>query len=162
MRFGIITAIAFISACGPPRDRPLVVKLLPATTASVQPGMITGPQADMVCPMLICTNIKYFDPTTLTCGCGGGCISNADCDDFDPCTSDTCSAGVCSHGNAPNNTSCGTVCTTGGRCSSGVCSGGTPIANGTACDDANACTYNDACSAGACTGTAYSCTGSTC
>ncbi|MBX3026954.1 hypothetical protein KF840_18765 [bacterium] len=109
------------------------------------------------------------------------CESNADCNDGNSCTTDTCSAdgleclyaviqGACSDGNA---------CTVGDVCVAGVCVGGAAAncddnspctldtclpASGclhvpvtAACDDGNTCTSNDRCVAGVCVGTAANC-----
>ena len=54
------------------------------------------------------------------------CVTGADCDDGNACTTDTCNA------------------------STGCAS--SPVADGAACDDGDACTSGDACAAGACTG----------
>ncbi|MBT9557116.1 MAG: hypothetical protein IV100_13850 [Myxococcales bacterium] len=73
-----------------------------------------------------------------TVGCGGGvkcamkdcnpatgqCIATSrNCDDGDPCTTDTCSPAGCSHGPAPNGTRCddGSPCTTADTCLAGEC-----------------------------------------
>ena len=55
----------------------------------------------------------------------GCCTTSAQCDDLNPCTTDSCNANTCAH---TNNTS--------------------------SCNDGNACTVNDTCSNGACGGTA--------
>ena len=71
-------------------------------------------------------------------GCGTQnvpCQTAADCNDSDPCTTDTCQAGACVHTPIPN---CG------------------PCAGAADCNDGNACT-TDACVAGACTHTAANC-----
>jgi hypothetical protein len=66
------------------------------------------------------------------------CSGPQDCDDGNPCTTDTCSTGQCGHGN-----------------------------NTAGCDDGKSCTSNDVCAAGSCAGTSTcpgdaSCGGSTC
>ncbi|HEV8202520.1 MAG TPA: hypothetical protein VGS03_21110 [Candidatus Polarisedimenticolia bacterium] len=76
------------------------------------------------------------------------CFSNADCNDANPCTNDTCStAGQCQHAAVPDGTVCDdqNACTTGNSCRSGVC--GRPVV----CNDFNPCT-EDACdpATGAC------------
>jgi len=55
-----------------------------------------------------------------------GCTTSVQCDDGNPCTTDACQSGICTH---------------------------TPKPNGTACNDGNACTQTDFCQAGVCTGT---------
>jgi uncharacterized repeat protein (TIGR01451 family) len=78
------------------------------------------------------------------------CLTDADCDDGNPCTADTCnpSTGRCQSTPLPDGTSCDdhNACTTGSACVSGSC--GTPVV----CNDGNACT-TDVCNpaTGACT-----------
>jgi hypothetical protein len=114
---------------------------------------------------------------------GGACQAGPviDCDDAEPCTTDTCDpiAG-CVH--LPNALACDDAdpCTAGDRCDGGACMPGAPAScdDGNpcttdactppagcvhtpaagACDDQNACTVGDACSAGVCvSGTPQSC-----
>jgi hypothetical protein len=59
------------------------------------------------------------------------CTSALDCNDGNPCTVDSCTAGVCQNAVVPN---------------------------GTACDDADACTTGDVCQAGSCAGSPITCT----
>ena len=67
-----------------------------------------------------------IDDVTVTGCCAAACCTNAQCDDGDPCTVDSCDAGFgCLH---------------------------LPL-TGPACDDANSCTANDACLVGVCVGT---------
>ncbi len=66
------------------------------------------------------------------------------CDDGDPCTTDACALGTCTHVAHSDGCDDGDGCTSGDRCTGGVCAG---TANG--CDDANGCT-TDACVSGAC------------
>ena len=72
------------------------------------------------------------------------CLSDAACDDQNPCTDDTCDLGSGSCSNAPNSAACddGDACTSADVCSAGSCSG-----TQTDCDDGDACTI-DACDAG--------------
>jgi hypothetical protein len=84
------------------------------------------------------------------------CTTNADCDDANPCTTDSCepASGVCQHTSVANGTACddANACTVGTTCQSGQC--GTPVT----CNDANPCT-TDTCdpATGACTNTAIAC-----
>ncbi len=107
------------------------------------------------------------------------CANDADCDDGNSCTDDSCSPEqVCT--TTPNSAPCedGDPCTTGEVCSDGACPVGNPIdcsafddpcnmgvcnpATGTCqaqpfnenipCDDGNPCTLDDACSSGLCAG----------
>ncbi|MGB0716526.1 MAG: hypothetical protein ACPGXK_11640, partial [Phycisphaerae bacterium] len=93
------------------------------------------------------------------------CLGDADCDDSDICTDDTCDAGVCV--NANNAVACddGDNCTDSDACSGGVCSGmpvdcGLQLCDPTDgvckdclvdadCDDGDICT-DDTCDAGTC------------
>lgn len=63
----------------------------------------------------------------------GMACSPPDCNDHDPCTKDTCSAGVCSHKNEAAGMACGTglTCNDQGKCTG--CSATTPCAPGTPC-----------------------------
>ncbi len=108
-----------------------------------------------------------------------GCTNDAQCDDGDPCTTDTCNAGSCQHGSAPDGTACaddGDTCTDD-MCSAGTCthparaaglscvqsSGEAGYCDGVSpspscveclvdshCDDSDPCT-EDRCVMGACT-----------
>ncbi len=106
------------------------------------------------------TNVKgYAAGSAFVFEMGGtapGCVTNADCNDSNPCTTDTCSAGACQHGNAPNGTVCtddGNVCTTN-SCQNGACQSAN---NTNTCSDGNACTVNDRCTNGTCGGTPMNC-----
>lgn len=72
---------------------------------------------------------------------GGDCVpaGQLDCNDDEPCTTDSC-AGGCK--NTPNALPCddGEICTVGDTCADGACASGLPDL----CDDGNACT-TDAC-----------------
>lgn len=82
-----------------------------------------------------------------------GCTTNADCDDGDPCTTDTCNiSGTCVHSAITCNDS--NACTTD-TCNPATGCVFTPIN----CDDANACT-TDTCSGGVCSNTAITCSDS--
>jgi len=112
------------------------------------------------------------------------CNGDAECDDFNLCTNDTCVSGRCI--NSANTLPCddGLFCTDGDSCSAGICGGTTkdcsltlpsdqcndsvcneslgqcelaPVADTTPCDDGNACTLNDSCSIGVCGGTDVVC-----
>jgi hypothetical protein len=114
------------------------------------------------------------------------CTRNADCNDNNPCTTDTC-AETCVHTPVATGTACNdnNACTTGDACNSagqcagtavvctaldqchaaGVCSSLTGtcsnplVADGTGCTDGNACTLGDICQAGTCKpGSLKSCT----
>lgn len=52
----------------------------------------------------------------------------ADCDDSNPCTTDTCVASVCHHDNVTNGTGCsdGIDCNGAETCVNGECTAGTP------------------------------------
>src|SRR2546426_617552 len=89
------------------------------------------------------------------------CATAADCDDQNPCTSDSCNAGLCQYTQIAGCRLCSTAvdcndqnaCTTD-SCSGGVCqntamAGCTPCTTASDCNDGNACTI-DSCNAGAC------------
>ena len=66
------------------------------------------------------------------------CLTDADCDDHNPCTHDVCAAanGQCVHTPEPDGLPCddASACTVGNACIAGTC--GTPIT----CSDGNSCT----------------------
>jgi uncharacterized repeat protein (TIGR01451 family) len=84
------------------------------------------------------------------------CLTDADCDDGNPCTADTCnpSTGLCQSTPLPDGTSCDdhNACTVGSACVSGSC--GTPVV----CNDGNPCS-TDVCdpATGACTSASVVC-----
>jgi hypothetical protein len=86
------------------------------------------------------------------------CQEGIDCNDGDPCTSDTLSGTSCLHSQLAAGSACddGLECTSSDKCSSaGVCKG-TPKTAGTACSDGKPCTQNDVCnSTGFCIGTVF-------
>jgi len=110
-----------------------------------------------------------------------GCSTDGECDDSNPCTSDVCAAGVCSHSSLANGTGCNDhdACTQTDTCQGGVCTGTSRVvctaldqchdvgtcdpgtgtcsnpnkADGIGCDDHDACTRTDTCQGGVCTGT---------
>ncbi|WP_050431980.1 thrombospondin type 3 repeat-containing protein [Chondromyces crocatus] len=108
----------------------------------------------------------------------GRCTSAAECNDGNPCTTDTCVNNVCVRSNNDLQCNDGNACTENDRCVNGTCTPGalktcpaidachdvgtcnpangmcsTPNRpNGTACNDSNACTQTDICQNGVCTG----------
>jgi len=80
----------------------------------------------------------------------GACTSNADCDDSNPCTTDSCntSSGNCQH-NPANGLSCsdGNVCNGNEVCQGSSCRVGTNAAEGTVCGSADSsdCNAQDTC-----------------
>ncbi len=110
----------------------------------------------------------------------GKCTTNVQCDDQNPCTTDTCTVatGQCVRANNTLSCSDGNSCTQNDVCSAGACVPGAAVtcaaldgchtagvcnpmtgvcstpnkANGSACTDANACTQTDTCQNGVCTG----------
>jgi hypothetical protein len=67
-------------------------------------------------------------------GCGGtppSCTTDADCNDANTCTTDTCIGGTCNFANNTNSCSDADACTSGDTCSGGACVG-TPIPDCTA------------------------------
>jgi cytochrome c peroxidase len=90
--------------------------------------------------------------TADTCDTGQGCENtnvSVACEDGDACTTaDTCSAGVCVGGAAPD-------CNDDNGCTNDVCDSATGCSstdNTSACDDGNVCTTGDVCAAGSCGG----------
>ena len=116
---------------------------------------------------------------TETGQCAGGVP--LDCDDQDPCTTNTCKDGECVTGPASGLCDDGLYCTTEDTCEAGECVGKplecddkgpcatvacdeasddcvvTPAPDGDPCDDANPCTAGDQCALGTCLGTPFAC-----
>ena len=125
------------------------------------------------------------DGNTCTVGdiCGGGTChpgtGTLDCNDHNPCTTDTCTpAAGCVFTSNTNACTDGNACTVGDTCGGGACHPGAqvvcgardqchaagvcdpssgfcsdpPVADGSACSDGNACTQADTCLGGVCTG----------
>lgn len=65
--------------------------------------------------------VTIFDPPA-SCVRGSciSCANSGDCDDFNSCTTDTCSGQLCSYATRPN----GTSCANNGTCLAGTCIGG--------------------------------------
>ncbi len=110
----------------------------------------------------------------------GKCTTNAQCDDQNVCTNDTCTVatGACVHVNNTVSCSDGNSCTQNDVCSAGACVPGAAVTctaldachtagvcntstgvcsnpnkpDNSACSDANACTQTDVCISGVCTG----------
>ena len=72
------------------------------------------------------------------------CTQPSDCDDADPCTTDTCAAGACTFTPLP--------CDDGDGCTVDACVGGTCHFTARSCDDGVDCTA-DSCTGGACQNT---------
>ena len=115
------------------------------------------------------------------------CLVNADCDDNNACTTDSCDQilKICLNTPVPDGTSCedGLFCTVSDQCSTGVCTSGSardcsaagnqcndgvcdeganqcvpqPVANGTPCNDGLFCTQAEQCQSGLCTGGGDTC-----
>eukprot|EP00163_Fabomonas_tropica_P015375 TRINITY_DN28166_c0_g1_i1.p1 TRINITY_DN28166_c0_g1~~TRINITY_DN28166_c0_g1_i1.p1 ORF type:complete len:4097 (-),score=857.75 TRINITY_DN28166_c0_g1_i1:144-12434(-) len=135
------------------------------TTAQCQYNNVTCSQGQ-ICPAGI---VSALGPTTNAtdlclpeygCTCGG-CRTDANCDDGNSCTKDTCNGdGVCS--NVYNATLCGCVsdanCTSSNPCQNATCNPSTgqcqlkTLPDGQVCDDGAWCTINDRCLSGSCTG----------
>ena len=105
------------------------------------------------------------NPCTVdSCDASAGCqhtpAEQTSCQDGDPCTiGDHCEAGACVGAAADNGTPCVTsACLTGQTCMDGVCAGaGTPVADGTECEEDFACVGLATCQGGACVGAAEGC-----
>ena len=80
------------------------------------------------------------------------CVTDSQCEDSNPCTTDECVGGACAHAGQE-----GVECATASGCTQGTCSAAgkcvaAPVA-GRACDDLDPCTMNDVCDAsGKCVG----------
>ncbi|MES1177064.1 MAG: hypothetical protein ABUL62_22270 [Myxococcales bacterium] len=88
-----------------------------------------------------------WDGTTCQLGtsngvCGKGGIARAACTDTNPCTTDSCTTGVCTHPAAAPGTTCadGNPCNGAETCTGTVCTPGTLLS----CDDQKPCT-DDSC-----------------
>jgi alpha-tubulin suppressor-like RCC1 family protein len=123
------------------------------------------------------------DPDCVLCG------SDTQCNDGNPCTTNTCVSQQCQTSNLPNGTNCddGLHCTAGDSCQSGVCTAGAQLdcsgldnecnigicnettdsceqdpvpRNGDSCNDGDLCTQNDTCQNGGCvSGSQMDCSG---
>ncbi len=103
----------------------------------------------------------------------GDCLVDADCDDGNPCTDDSCNSNLCANTNNTDSCDDGNACTSGDVCAAGSCNGsaitcddsnlctddtcdpgsGCVFTDNTApCDDGDACTTADTCAGGACVG----------
>ncbi len=108
-----------------------------------QRGCVHDPNNDACNDNNACTSVDLC--------AGGDCIGAAglDCDDSDPCTTDSCNpASGCDHEGAcdDDNTCTEDMCDINGACTH------TPLFEALPCDDFDACTSNDACANGACVG----------
>ncbi len=79
------------------------------------------------------------------------CSTDADCDDTNPCTDDTCVSSACQFANNAAD------CDDGDPCTNDACGGGICVGTAIDCDDGDACTENDVCAGGACSGTLIDC-----
>lgn len=130
----------------------------PCTTESCDPqtGCNRGNASDVACDDKIdctendaCSNgVCRGDDmcTSGTCSAATGmctsCLGPADCDDGDPCTTDTCGGGACQH--AFNTASCndGKSCTENDVCAGGVCAGVSTCPSDATCGGSS-CKCND-------------------
>ncbi len=88
-------------------------------------------------------------------GVGSGCVSNADCDDGDPCTGvELCMDGSCVQAEQTLDCADDNPCTDD-LCEPGI--GCVHTTNDAPCDDGDACTEDDICADGACEGAPISC-----
>jgi len=113
--------------------------------------------------LLVFLVTSMFSSQSAFAGPFGNPCDGVDCNDNNPCTSDSCSIGLCI--NLPNIGSCddGNVCTGGDFCSGGQCVPGTPNV-GAQCGDAGTqCTNQDTCNfAGVCEDNGVQPDGSSC
>jgi hypothetical protein len=104
---------------------------------AVNPDAAEGPHNE-----LTCQNNKDDDCDGLADGDDPDCWrchTDIDCNDFNPCKTDTCSQGACIYSNAADGTLCddNLYCTVDDSCLSGTCNG-----QARNCDDANFCTLD--------------------
>ncbi len=76
-----------------------------------------------------------------------GCVNNSDCNDSNPCTTDTCSNGTCSNTPIANCCQGAGDCNDGDPCTDDACSNNVCTHTPANCSDGNACT-TDSCSPG--------------
>jgi hypothetical protein len=85
-------------------------------------------------------------------GCGGGgCVSDAECDDGNPCTVEVCQGACCYSDPQPDGLACddGDECTAGDACQAGVCRG-LPVPGCRPCREDADCDDGDVCTADRC------------
>lgn len=135
--------------------------------------------ADVGDPSFVEAGIDNFQLDVINCMV---CLGDAECDDGDPCTDNTCESGACVVTNARGPCDDSDPCTENDECSAGVCVGMSipgcitcvsasecdddndctdddcvgnicqNTPNADTCDDGNICTEDDACSGGVCSG----------
>ncbi|HNO77103.1 MAG TPA: DNRLRE domain-containing protein [Phycisphaerae bacterium] len=130
---------------------------------STQLGVLDGANASVVWPSLPVNKtfewyVEVSDATgttqSATWSFSTACTSDADCNDDNGCTHDSCNTnGICEYTNTNGFCDDGNDCTDD-ACSNGVCES-TP--NTDPCDDGDLCTEFDACAGGACAGSPVSC-----
>jgi photosystem II stability/assembly factor-like uncharacterized protein len=151
------TPSAIASAVGAAFQAPGIPSPFPDCTTEANPRDVAA-QGDAVLAALATELVVCIDdpgvgmtmiPTEL-------CTTNADCDDGNPCTVDTCNAatGMCTSTQAPDGQACedGNPCTVGSTCVNGAC--GVAVN----CNDGNPCT-TDSCNAatGGCVNSPVAC-----
>jgi len=142
-----------------------------------EPPGTEGPVGDATCTDTLdndCDGLTDADDTACV-----SCTNDNECDDLNPCTTDTCAAGVCGNVDVADGTGCddGEYCTDPDTCVGGLCGGvardcsgvadpcntgacdeladtcaPVPVLDDTPCDDGQFCSATDLCQAGACVG----------
>ncbi len=114
-------------------------------------GQCSYPYEDLRCEAGVC----LAGACQGGCG-GGGCVSDADCDDRNPCTVEACQDACCYSDPQPDGLACddGDECTGEDTCQTGVCRGlpvpgCLPCREDADCDDGEPCT-RDGCVQGGC------------
>ncbi|HEX6245044.1 MAG TPA: lectin-like protein [Polyangiales bacterium] len=104
-----------------------------------------GCTAQDACRGGICRGVDACDAGGICSAATGvctACTGAADCDDRDPCTTDSCSAGSCRHANNTASCSDGKSCTSNDVCNNRVCAGISTCPSDATCGG-SACRCND-------------------
>jgi hypothetical protein len=90
---------------------------------------------------------------------GGQCALDEECEDLDPCTTDTCVDQACSRVEIEGCCVADADCSDDNYCTDDTCQNGTCVSsdNANPCSDGDSCTYDDVCSGGACQGLPLDC-----
>lgn len=109
--------------------------------------------------------VELSDGTSTTIGpawsfsSNGACNLAEDCDDNDPCTSDSCTANVCVIDPIPNCCVTDDDCDDSNPCTDDACQTNSCLSsnNSSPCTDGDSCTFGDSCLLGVCSGSQIDC-----